>query len=337
MDWAFYLPVIWAGIIGFGVMMYVVMDGFDLGVGMLFPFFRKKEDRDVMMNSVAPIWDGNETWMVLGGAGLFGAFPLAYSVILSALYLPLMFMLTALIFRGVAFEFRFKSQRTRPLWDIAFAGGSFVAALMQGIALGALIDGIPVVDRNYAGGTFDWLTPFTVFVGLGVVAGYLLLGASWIVMKTEGILQADCWRLVLPLTAALLLIIGGVSVWTPLAHQEVADRWFAFPDILFFLPVPILVLLVAFLMLRAVTFQKERWPFLLALSIFFLGYSGLAISMWPHLIPPAITIWDAASPPSSQGFLLVGVAVLVPVILAYTGYSYWVFRGKVRHGEGYHH
>lgn len=331
------LPLLWAAIIGFGVMMYVVMDGFDLGVGMLFPFFRHKEDRDVMMNSVAPIWDGNETWMVLGGAGLFGAFPLAYSVILPALYIPLILMLIGLVFRGVAFEFRFKSERTRPLWDLAFIGGSAVASLMQGIALGALIEGIPVENRSYAGGTFDWLSPFSIFVGLGVISGYLLLGCGWLVLKTEGELQERCWRLVLPLTAVMLVIIGGVSLWTPLANEAVANRWFAFPDILFFLPVPLLVLLVAFLMLRAVQHHKERWPFLLALCLFFLGYSGLAISMWPHIVPPSISIWDASSSPASQGFLIIGVAFLVPVILAYTGYSYWVFRGKVRHGEGYHH
>lgn len=331
------LPLLWAGIIGFGVMMYVVMDGFDLGVGMLFPFFRRKEDRDVMMNSVAPIWDGNETWMVLGGAGLFGAFPLAYAVILPALYIPLILMLIGLVFRGVAFEFRFKSERTRPLWDLAFIGGSAVASLMQGIALGALIEGIEVENREYAGGTFDWLSPFSLFVGLGVISGYLLLGCGWLVLKTEGELQARCWRLVLPLTAAMLAVIGGVSLWTPLANQAVADRWFAFPDILFFLPVPLLVLLVAFLMLRAVQRQHERWPFLLALCLFFLGYSGLAISLWPNIVPPSISIWDAASPPASQGFLIIGVAFLIPVILAYTAYSYWVFRGKVRHGEGYHH
>ncbi len=330
------LPLIWAGVIAFGVIMYVLMDGFDLGIGILFPLFRDKSDRDTMMNSVAPIWDGNETWMVLGGAGLFGAFPLAYAVLLPALYLPLILMLIGLIFRGVAFEFRFKAgDRGRRWWDLAFMGGSTLATLMQGMALGSFIQGIPVVDRGYAGGALDWLNPFSLFVGLGLVAGYALLGAAWLVLKTEGALQQRLWGMILPLTGLVLAVLAGVSVWTPLERAPIAARWFDWPNILYLAPVPLLVGLVALLILRAVRQRKDRQPFLLAMTLFVLSYAGLAISLWPNIIPPDITIWDAASPPESQLFLIVGVAIMVPIILAYTAYSYWVFRGKVQ-GEHYH-
>ena len=330
------LPLLWAGIIAFGIIMYVLMDGFDLGIGILFPLCRDRADRDTMMNSVAPVWDGNETWLVLGGAALFGAFPLAYAVLLPALYLPLTVMLIALIFRGVAFEFRFKAgDRGRWWWDLAFMGGSMVATLMQGIALGAFVYGFAVEDRAYAGGPFDWLTPFAVFVGFGLLAGYALLGAAWLVLKTEGRLQARLWRLILPLTALVLAVLGGVSLWTPLAHAAIAERWFVWPDIAFLAPVPLLVGLVALLMLRAVRLRRDGQPFLLAMALFVLSYAGLAISLWPNVIPPGITIWQAAAPPESQLFLIVGVAIMVPIILAYTAYAYWVFRGKVK-GEGYH-
>jgi len=330
------LPLLWAGIIAFGIIMYVLMDGFDLGIGILFPFFRDRHDRDTMMNSVAPIWDGNETWMVLGGAALFGAFPLAYAVLLPALYLPLIVMLIALIFRGVAFEFRFKAgDRGRRWWDLAFMGGSLVATLMQGIALGAFVYGFAVEDRAYAGGAFDWLSPFAVFVGFGLVAGYALLGAAWLVLKTEGALQERLWKLILPLTVVVLAVLGIVSVWTPLEHAAIAERWFLWPDLLYLAPVPLLVGLVALLMLRAVRRRRDLQPFLLAMALFVLSYGGLAISLWPNVIPPDISIWEAAAPRESQLFLIVGVAIMVPIILAYTAYAYWVFRGKVK-GEGYH-
>ncbi len=333
----FDLTLIWAGVIAFGIIMYVLMDGFDLGIGILFPFFRERQDRDVMMNSVAPIWDGNETWMVLGGAALFGAFPLAYSVLLHALYLPLTIMLIALVFRGVAFEFRFKavSDSGRRWWDAAFIGGSILATLMQGMALGAFINGIQVQDRTFTGGPLDWATPFSFFVGLGLVAGYALLGAGWLVLKTEGKLQEKLWDLILPLTGAVLLILAGVSLWTPLAHAAISQRWFIWPNLLYLSPVPLLVALVAVLILRAVRLRRDRQPFLLAMALFVLSYGGLALSLWPNVIPPDISIWDAAAPEKSQSFILVGVAVMVPIILAYTAYAYWVFRGKVQ-GEGYH-
>ncbi|MDR3468175.1 MAG: cytochrome d ubiquinol oxidase subunit II [Xanthobacteraceae bacterium] len=331
------LPLIWAIIIGFGLMMYVIMDGFDLGIGILFPFVPGRDDRDTMINTVAPVWDGNETWLVLGGAALMAAFPLAYAVILSALYLPLVAMLAGLIWRGVAFEFRFKADAThKPFWDKAFAWGSYIAAFSQGVALGAFIDGFEVTDGAYGGGALGWLTPFSLFTGLGLVIAYALLGSTWLVMKTEGALQQRMRALARPVTIALLIAIVVVSLWTPLAHPQVASRWFSFPNIVFFSPVPVLVLLASGGVVRALRRDTHAAPFVLTLLLLFLGYSGLAISLWPHIIPPAISIWDAAAPPQSMGFALVGALFIIPFILVYTAWSYYVFRGKVSAGEGYH-
>ncbi|WP_263260219.1 cytochrome d ubiquinol oxidase subunit II [Pseudomonas sp. RIT-PI-S] len=331
------LSLIWAVIIIFGVMMYVVMDGFDLGIGILFPFTPQEHDRDVMMNTVAPVWDGNETWLVLGGAGLFAAFPLAYSVVLSALYLPLILMLIGLIFRGVAFEFRFKaSAPKRHVWDKAFIGGSLLATFFQGVALGAFIDGIKVAERAYAGGPFDWLTPFSLFCGLGLIAAYAMLGCTWLIMKTEGELQARMHHLARPLTFVLLAFVAIVSIWTPLAHNAIAARWFTLPNLIWFMPVPVLVVIATLGLLKAVARKAHYMPFLLTLLLIFLGYSGLGISLWPNIIPPAISIWDAASPPQSQGFVLVGTLFILPFILGYTFWSYYVFRGKVTTEDGYH-
>ncbi|ATR81666.1 cytochrome d ubiquinol oxidase subunit II [Pseudomonas sp. FFUP_PS_473] len=331
------LPLIWAVIIIFGIMMYVIMDGFDLGIGMLFPFIKDDRDRDVMMNTVAPVWDGNETWLVLGGAALFGAFPLAYAVVLSALYLPLMLMLVGLIFRGVAFEFRFKAKADkRHIWDKAFIGGSLAATFFQGVALGAFIEGFKVVDRSYAGGSLDWLSPFSLFCGVGLVVAYTLLGCTWLIMKTEGKLQKQMHDLARPLALVLLAVTGIVSLWTPLAHPDIATRWFSLPNLFWFLPVPILVLVTLYGLLKAVARNAHYTPFLLTLVLIFLGYSGLGISLWPNIIPPSISIWDAAAPPQSQGFMLVGTLFIIPFILGYTFWSYYVFRGKVTHEDGYH-
>ncbi len=331
------LPLIWAGIIAVGVIMYVILDGFDLGIGILFPFFREKEDRDVMMNSVAPVWDGNETWMILGGAGLLGAFPLAYSVLLSALYLPLILMLVALIFRGVAFEFRFKAEEEHTWWDVSFAFGSWVATFMQGVALGAFIHGIQMDGRDYAGGALDWLTPFSVFVGIALVCGYALLGAGWLLLKTEGALQEKVWEIYRPLLFLVILAVAAISLWTPLSDPAIAARWFAWPNTLYLLPVPLLVTLLTFGLLQAVVKRQERRPFVLTLGLFLLSYLGLAISLWPNIIPPKVTIWDAASPAESQGFMLVGTLILLPIVIGYTAYSYWIFRGKVRADTAHYH
>jgi cytochrome d ubiquinol oxidase subunit II len=333
--------VIWALIIFFAVFMYVLLDGFDLGIGLLFPFTPKKRDRDTMMNTVAPVWDGNETWLVLGGEGLLAAFPVAYSIILSGLYLPLTFMLIGLVFRGVAFEFRFKAkEHERHLWDKAFIGGSVVASFFQGVSLGAFLDGIAVSGRSYAGGPLDWIAPFPLLAGFGVMIAYTLLGATWLVMKTEGDLHARMVQVARPCALVLLLAIVVISIWTPLRDPAVAQRWFTFPNIVFLAPVPVLVLVFITLLLRSLKGAENkpplRVPFVAALALIFLGYSGMAISIWPHIVPPAISIWEAASPPSSQGFALVGTLFILPIILMYTAWSYWVFRGKVKHDAGYH-
>jgi cytochrome d ubiquinol oxidase subunit II len=330
------IPLIWAFIIAFSVFVYVVMDGFDLGLGILFPLFPKKADRDVMMNSVAPVWDGNETWLVLGGGGLFAAFPLAYAVLMPALYTPMIAMLIGLVFRGVAFEFRWRSQRERNRWDTAFFGGSLLAALAQGIALGAILQGVHVEGRGYAGGWWDWLTPFSILTGVALIAGYCLLGATWLVMKTTGDLREKAYHLSWWLLFAMLGAIGAVSLATPFLDAEYARRWFAWPNILLTAPVPVAVAAVTALLLRSLANRQDYRPFFLALALFALSYAGLGISMYPYIVPRSITIWQAAAPHSSQVFMLVGVAVLVPIILAYTAWAYWVFRGKVDPESGYH-
>jgi cytochrome bd ubiquinol oxidase subunit II len=323
------LPLIWAVIILFGVMMYVIMDGFDLGIGILFPFFPAKEDRDTMMNTVAPVWDGNETWLVLGGAGLLAAFPLAYSVVLSALYLPIILMLVGLVFRGVAFEFRFKaSDEHRHWWDKAFICGSVLATFFQGVTLGAYIGGIRVANGAYAGDAFDWLTPFSLFTGIALLAAYALLGSTWLVMKTEDTLLSRARGVARGSAWAVLAAIVVISVWTPLLDPGIADRWFSLPNLFYFAPV--------YLLIRTVRRDAHAAPFVCALGLVFLGYTGLGISVWPNVIPPGVSIWDAAAPPQSMGFALVGALLIVPIILMYTAWGYYVFRGKVRRGEGYH-
>jgi cytochrome d ubiquinol oxidase subunit II len=328
------LPVIWAFIIAFAVFVYVVMDGFDLGLGMLFPMFPRKADRDVIMNSVAPVWDGNETWLVLGGGGLMAAFPLAYAVLMPAIYTPIVAMLLGLVFRGVGFEFRWRSERERNLWDIAFFGGSLVAALAQGIALGAVLQGVHVEGRQYAGGWWDWLTPFSILTGVALVIGYCLLGATWLVMKTEGELRDEAYRLSWWLLFAMLGAIGAVSLATPFLHIQYAQRWFAWPNVILTAPVPIAVAAVTVLLLRSLANRQDYRPFFLSLALFALSYAGLGISMWPYIVPQSISIWQAASPANSQIFMLFGVAILIPLILGYTAWAYYVFRGKVT--GGYH-
>lgn len=332
------LSVIWFVIIVFATLMYIVMDGFDLGIGILFPAIQDADDRDVMVNSVAPVWDGNETWLVLGGAGLFGAFPLAYAVIVDALTIPLTLMLIGLIFRGVAFEFRFKATPAhRPFWDKAFLGGSILATFTQGVVVGAVLNGFSVTGRSYSGGPFDWLTPFTLFCGVGLVVAYALLGATWLVMKSENPLQDKMRSVAKQLLLAMLVVIAIISLWTPLAHSAIAERWFSLPNLWFLMPVPLLVALISLWLWRSLGQHNcHTLPFVLTLGLIFLGFSGLGISIWPHIIPPFITLWQAAAPAQSQGFMLVGALLIIPIILVYTFWSYYVFRGKVQHGEGYH-
>ena len=331
----FDLATISAFVIAFAVFAYVVLDGFDLGIGILFPFLRPGLERDTAMNSIAPVWNGNETWLVLGGGGLMAAFPLAYGIILPALYAPLIAMLLALIFRGVAFEFRWRDPPHRRFWDFAFTSGSIVATLAQGITLGALLQGIRVQGRGYGGGWWDWLTPFSVLVGISLVIGYALLGATWLIMKTEGSVQEKSFRLAERLGAATIGCIVLVSAATPFLSQVYFQRWFSWPEILYTAQVPLLVAITYAGFYLSLRRRYEYLPFLLSLTLFGLCVAGLGVSMFPYVVPGAVTIWEAAAPPSSLSFLLVGMSVLIPMILAYTAYSYWVFRGKTGH-EGYH-
>lgn len=328
------LTFIWAGILAFAVFAYVVMDGFDLGIGILFPALTRGNDRNAAVNSIAPVWDGNETWLVLGGGGLLAAFPLAYAIIMPAVYMPVILMLLGLVFRGVAFEFRARTGRIW-LWDAAFAGGSIVAAAAQGIILGAILQGIRVVGRGYGGGWWDWLTPFTLLTGAAVVVGYALLGATWLIWRAEGPLQDRARRLATWAMFATIVAVIAVSAATPFLKTAYYQRWLTAPGVYYAAPVPILVGLAGFGLFRALAKKAELAPFLLTLALFLLSYVGLGISMFPYLIPGAVTIYQAAAPASSQMFMLVGVAVAVPIILGYTGYAYWLFRGKVGH-EGYH-
>jgi cytochrome d ubiquinol oxidase subunit II len=330
------ITFIWFAIIAFGVIMYVLMDGFVLGIGILSWRTSSETDRDIMMNSVAPIWDGNETWLVLGGAGLFAAFPMVYSVVLSALYLPLIIMLIALIFRGVTFEFRFKAETHKYLWNASFFLGSLIATFAQGVVLGAFVQGFHVVNRQYAGGPFDWLTPFSLMVGVALVCGYALLGSTWLIMKTEGSLQDRAYRTTTKLMMAVIGFIALISIWVPFLDADIRDRWFSWPNIAYLSPVPLLVAVAALALYHAVQHRLPYRPFILAMGLFLLGYAGLAISIWPNIVPPDISIWEASSPLESQLFLLIGVAFLIPIILMYTAYSYWIFRGKVTQDMGYH-
>lgn len=337
MDLSLDLSLVWAIIILFGIMMYIIMDGFDLGIGILYPFFQEKHDRDLMMNTVAPVWDGNETWLVLGGAGLLAAFPLAYSVILSALSLPLLFMLMALIFRGVAFEFRFRAtDEERHFWDKAFLCGSIAATFFQGMTLGAYLQGIKVVNDAYAGGPLDWISPFSIFTGLSLLVTYALLGSTWLIMKTSGDLQKTCYTLSRQISVFLFATIVIISIWTPLMDHGIADRWFTMPNLLFLSPVPLLVAFVFYRLQKSLKDKSETTPFIYTLCLILLGYMGLGISIWPNIIPPHISIHAAASPPQSQMFALVGAVIIIPVILIYTGWAYYVFRGKVNPDDAYH-
>ncbi len=329
------LTVVWAFIIAFAVFAYIVMDGFDLGIGILFATLNPGHERDTALNSIAPVWDGNETWLVLGGGGLFAAFPLAYAVVMPALYAPIIAMLLALVFRGVAFEFRWRDPGHRALWDVAFAGGSALATFAQGVTLGALLQGISVENRAYAGGWWDWLTPFSIMAGVGLLCGYALLGATWLVMRAEGSLQEHARKLSLWFGAATIIAIAAISAATPFLEGKYWERWFSFPHVLLTAQVPLLVAIASVVFFQQLRNGADRAPFLIALGLFLLSFAGLGISIFPDIVPGRVTIWEAASPYSSQVFLLAGASVLIPIILIYTAYSYWVFRGKVD-ATGYH-
>ncbi|SLN42346.1 Cytochrome bd-I ubiquinol oxidase subunit 2 [Aquimixticola soesokkakensis] len=331
--------LIWAFLLAFSVFTYVVLDGFDLGIGILYPFFKTKRERDLLMNSVAPIWDGNETWLVLGGGGLMAAFPMAYAIILPALYPPIIAMLLALILRGVAFEFRWRAEGAfgKRVWDYAFIGGSTLAAFMQGVALGALLQGIEVEGRAYAGGWFDWLTPFSVLTGLAVVTGYAMLGAAWLVWKLDGVEHVKAREIARFAGIATVAFIVAVSFITPYLNYAYYERWFVWPQIAFSAVVPVLVAVLIVAIARSLLRGGRDWvPFVLGLGLFALCFIGLGISMFPYVVPPSVTLYEAAAPEKSQVFMLVGAVVLIPIILGYTAYAYWVFRGKIDPEKGYH-
>ncbi len=330
------LPLIWGAIIATAVLLYVLLDGFDLGIGILFPFAPNDQCRNRMMNSIAPFWDGNETWLVLGGGGLFAAFPLAYSIVMPALYVPVILMLICLIFRGVAFEFRFKADTSRQLWDYAFHFGSLGAAFLQGMILGGIVQGIHVEGRSFAGGPFDWLSGFTIMTGFGVTAGYALLGATWVFMKGEGDLQTWARKCAKYLFIYVFGFMGLVSLWVPFLGVHIEKRWFDGNNLYYLSPIPVITALLFFFLWTSLHKTGRDWlPFILALGLFFMSYIGLAISLWPNVVPYDVTIWQAAAAPESLSLMLIGVGVMLPVILAYTGWCYYIFRGKTDDNHGY--
>lgn len=329
------LILAWAVIISFAVIMYVLLDGFDLGIGILFPWIKDHHSRDIMMSTVAPVWDGNETWLVLGAASLYASFPVAYSTLLPALYMPLMVMLAALIFRGVAFEFRFKAQKSRFFWDWAFAMGSTVAAFGQGLVLGTFVKGYGnVLPTNVS--ALQWLSPFSLMTGVAVVVGYALLGATWLIMRTVGELQQKMFRAAKILLIGVVCFMAAVSIWSPLLSSHIFNRWFALPNFYYLSILPLLTGIAVLFNFYCLFKKHEIWPFVLSVGLFIFAYIGFCISSWPYIIPHAVTIWEAASPPSSLKFTLVGVCILLPVLLAYTAYAYRVFGGKVTSGEGHY-
>jgi cytochrome d ubiquinol oxidase subunit II len=325
------LPLIWFALIGTAIFLYVLLDGFDLGVGILFPFAPTDRCRDRMMNSIAPFWDGNETWLVLGGGGLFAAFPLAYAILMPAFYIPITLMLLGLVFRGVAFEFRFKADKSRRLWDYAFHGGSFVATFTQGMVLGTFVHGIAVDGRNFSGGALDWLNPFSIMTGVALVTGYALLGATWVIMKTENETQAWARRCARYVMIFVALFMGLVSLTMPLMNQGIKELWFSLPNFYFLQPMPILSVVFFVMLWRDLRTERDYRPFYLTLGIFLMNYIGIGVSTWPWLVPFEISLWDAAAAPESQSLLLLGTVFMLPCVLAYTGYCYWVFRGKAGH------
>jgi cytochrome d ubiquinol oxidase subunit II len=331
------LVPLWTAILGLGVFLYVLLDGFDLGVGILYGFAPDTASRNLVMNSIAPVWDGNETWLVLGGVGLMAAFPLAFAIILPAVYFPILIMLLALVFRGVAFEFRFRDSPHATFWDRAFCAGSAVATFAQGIVLGAFIQGFRVEGRHFTGSSWDCFTPFSLFTGVALLFGYTLLGAGWLVLKTEGELQRRARRQGAMALVGVVCAVGIVSLWTPMMDADIAHRWFSWPNLAFLSPVPLVTAALVLWEWRALRDpSSEAAPFLVAVALFLCSYLGIAISLFPMIVPHHLTLWQAASAPGTQLFLALGTLFLLPVILTYTAWSYWVFRGKVRADIGYH-
>ena len=329
------LPLIWGGLVALSVFIYVLLDGFDLGCGILFPFAGSDKNRSRIMNSIAPFWDGNETWLVLGGGGLFAAFPVAYGIIMSGLYLPVIFMLFGLIMRGVAFEFRFKANKRRHVWDSFFFVGSVVAAFLQGVMLGALIQGMEASNRLYTGGPFDWLTPFALVCGVAVVIGYALLGSTWLIIKTEHKLQVWARKVSEWLLFALVAAMIVVTVFMYFSDIDAVGNWFSMPSILYLAPMPIIVALLFFVMRKDLTGEREYRPFLLTAALFLMGYIGVCSAIFPYIVPYQMTIYEAAAADTSLSFMLVGAGIMLPIILSYTAFAYYTFKGKTDHEHMY--
>jgi cytochrome bd ubiquinol oxidase subunit II len=337
------LPLIWAALIALAVLLYVMLDGFDLGVGILFPFARSPAERDTMMGAIAPYWDGNETWLVLGGGGLFAAFPGAYAILMPALYLPVVGMLLALVLRGVAFEFRLHGRtHGKTLWSFAFGFGSLVATLAQGLILGGFIQGVRVRADAFAGGPLDWATPYSALVALGLVAGYALLGAGWLMVKTSDDLHGHARRWTAIAAALVAVLLAAVSVATLLVHQGVAARWGVaggHVDLSVLGPllsIPLLGAAGLGVVVLGLRRGSHVWPFVGALIVFLSGYLGLGASFFPNIVPYQVTFRAAANADNALGLLLIGVGGMLPVILGYTAFVYWVFRGKATAGAPYH-
>jgi cytochrome d ubiquinol oxidase subunit II len=324
------LPLIWGLIIATAVFLYVMLDGFDLGCGILFPFAPSHSCRNKIMNSIAPFWDGNETWLVLGGGGLFAAFPLAYAVLMPAFYMPVILMLLGLIFRGVAFEFRFKtSGKDRKLWDVSFHFGSTLAAFMQGVILGNFVQGVEVTGRAYSGGPFDWVNVFALFCGVALIFGYALLGSTWLIMKTHDDTQVWARKVASYVLGVVLLAMAVVSASMPFMDERIYNLWFVLPNFYVLGLIPLFTGVLFIMLWRdIVAAKREVRPFFLSIGIFLMGFLGLAISIYPWVIPYQYNIWQAAAATTSLSLLLVGTAIFLPVILGYTAYSYYVFRGK---------
>lgn len=328
---------LWTVILGAAVFFYVLLDGFDLGIGILYAFAPDRASRNLIMNSIAPIWDGNETWLVLGSVGLLAAFPLAFAIIIPATYFPVLVMLLALIFRGVAFEFHFRDTEHVTFWDHAFSIGSLIATFAQGVVLGAFIQGFAVEGRAFTGSSFDCFTPFSIFTGFALIFGYGLLGAGWLILKTENKLQKTSRRQGRICFIAVLIAVAIVSVWTPLMDADIKQRWLSWPNMAYLAPIPLVTLAIAIFEWRALNNNRsEVAPFIGAIGLFLMSYLGIAISLFPMIVPHHFTLWQAAAAPDSQIFLLIGTMFLLPVILMYSAWSYWVFRGKVRADIGYH-
>jgi cytochrome d ubiquinol oxidase subunit II len=331
------LVPLWAAILGFSVLMYILLDGFDLGVGILFLARTNERDRDLMVETISPVWDFNETWLVLGGIALAAVFPVAFAIAIPAVYFPVLFMLLGLIFRGVAFEFRHVPRANKRLWNIAFCLGSLVATFAQGTVLGMFIQGFTQAEGRFIGTSWDWIAPFPLFTGLGLIAGYTLQGATWLIMKTEGELEQWARHVAQRVMVLVFVFIAAVSLWTPLMSPRIANRWFSWPNIVFFSPVPIVTLALAALLVYSARSQRILLPFVCSVGLFFVSFSGLVISLWPYIAPPSTTLWQAAAAPVSHEFLMIGTAFVLPVLILYVIWSYWVFRGKVRGETGYGH